>query len=72
VLERHLTRSYRIVAGNFEEDEFLLQGQNRQLKPDIIIYKNGKPVAILDAKFRNTNTLVVSMAEIFRGKISTR
>jgi 5-methylcytosine-specific restriction endonuclease McrBC regulatory subunit McrC len=52
VLEEHLKPPYRIVAGNFEEDEFLLQGPNRQLKPDIIIYKEGDPVAILDAKYK--------------------
>ena len=61
VLQRNLPE-YNIYSPNEDGGEYLLDGKNledeyRQIIPDIIIKKNNKVVAILDAKYKKYNQI---------------
>ena len=53
ILTRYLPSNYRVINPNETGGQWLISGQKREIRPDIIIEnENGFPVAILDAKFK--------------------
>lgn len=52
VLQRHLPTDYRVWSPNEAGGGYLLAGQKRAIRPDILIEKNGSIIAVLDAKFK--------------------
>lgn len=56
LLQRHLT-GYTVYSPNTRRGDYLLEGGMRQIRPDIIIEKDGAPVAIIDAKYKRYNRL---------------
>lgn len=52
VLRRHLPRDYRVYSPNEAGGDWLLAGNKRQIRPDILIEREGKVVAVLDVKFK--------------------
>ncbi|GAA5142533.1 hypothetical protein GCM10023213_28670 [Prosthecobacter algae] len=53
VLGRYLPARYRIFSPNHKGGEWLLEGERRQIRPDLLIEREGHVVAVLDAKFKN-------------------
>ena len=53
VLRRHLPAEYRISSPNETSGDWLLAGCKRQIRPDLLIEKEGVVVAVLDAKFKS-------------------
>lgn len=53
VLGRHLPTRYRVFSPNHRGGEWLLAGERRQIRPDLLIEREGHVVAVLDAKFKN-------------------
>ena len=51
VLQQNL-KGYRVYSPNYTGGTFLLKDKMREIRPDIIIEKNGQVVAILDAKYK--------------------
>jgi 5-methylcytosine-specific restriction endonuclease McrBC regulatory subunit McrC len=52
ILTRHLPSAYKVINPNRTGGHWLFVGQKREIRPDLIIEKNGVSVAILDAKFK--------------------
>jgi len=48
---------YNIYSPNEEGGEYLIEDSFRQIRPDIVIKKDGKVIAILDAKYKNYNKI---------------
>ena len=54
LLKRHFSDKFLVVSPNFEgERHYLLKGQWREIRPDILMIRNGKIVAVLDAKYKS-------------------
>lgn len=53
VLRRHLPEEYRIFSPNDAGGDWLLAGGKRQIRPDLLIERDGEVVAVLDAKFKS-------------------
>lgn len=53
VLRRHLPDGYRVFSPNESGGEWLLSGNKRQIRPDLLIERGGEIVAVLDAKFKS-------------------
>ncbi len=53
VLRRHLPDRYRVFSPNESGGEWLLSGNKRQIRPDLLIERGGEIVAVLDAKFKS-------------------
>jgi 5-methylcytosine-specific restriction endonuclease McrBC regulatory subunit McrC len=51
ILNRHLP-DYHVFSPNDLGGQWLIAGSKRQIRPDILIDKNGEIVAILDAKYK--------------------
>lgn len=43
---------YDVISPNLVGGDYLFEGEMRQVRPDILIEKNGKVVAIIDAKYK--------------------
>jgi 5-methylcytosine-specific restriction endonuclease McrBC regulatory subunit McrC len=56
ILQKNLPE-YDIYSPNYGHREYLLEDNFRQIRPDIIMEKNGKTIAILDAKYKLYNKL---------------
>lgn len=56
VLQKNLSE-YEIYSPNEQGGEYLIEENFRQIRPDIIIEKDGKIVAILDAKYKWYNKI---------------
>lgn len=58
ILEVNLPE-YDIFSPNLREREFLMEGKYREVRPDLVIAdkNSGEPVVILDAKYKNYNSL---------------
>ena len=52
ILTERLPEEYRVYSPNATGGEWLVAGDRRRIRPDIIIEKEGRPVAVLDAKFK--------------------
>lgn len=52
ILAKHLPASYRVISPNETGGQWLIAGRRREIRPDLVIERNGIPVAILDAKFK--------------------
>jgi 5-methylcytosine-specific restriction enzyme subunit McrC len=57
VLKRHLPPEYRVTSPNELGGEWLLQGEKRQIRPDLLIEREGQVIAVLDAKFKNVREI---------------
>jgi hypothetical protein len=57
MLTAHLPASYKVVSPNDTGGEWLVAGERREIRPDLIVEQNGVPVAILDAKFKHYSTI---------------
>jgi 5-methylcytosine-specific restriction endonuclease McrBC regulatory subunit McrC len=69
VLQRHLTGTgYVVYSPNAEDEEWLVSGQRRRIRPDLVIEreKDGVSVAVLDAKFKYYQEI----GQIERGGVS--
>lgn len=53
ILRRHLPGEYQVFSPNEAGGDWLLEGDKRQIRPDLLIKKDGVVVAVLDAKFKN-------------------
>lgn len=53
VLQRNLPSCYRVFSPNVYNGEFLLNQNMREVRPDIIVEKDGRILAIIDAKYKN-------------------
>lgn len=54
LLKRHFSDKFLVVSPNFEgERHYLLKGQWREIRPDILMIRNGKIEAVLDAKYKS-------------------
>lgn len=51
-LKRRLPKEYMAFSPNVSGGDFLLQNGMRELRPDIIISRDGVPVMIIDAKYK--------------------
>lgn len=51
LLQRHLSE-YQIYSPNIGQGDFLLDENARNIRPDIIIEKDGKVIMIIDAKYK--------------------
>jgi 5-methylcytosine-specific restriction endonuclease McrBC regulatory subunit McrC len=52
VLQRNLPSCYRVYSPNTHHGDFLLHHEMREIRPDIIIEKDGRILAIIDAKYK--------------------
>jgi 5-methylcytosine-specific restriction enzyme subunit McrC len=52
LIERAEARGWRIVDGNFKPFCFFAGDNTYNVHPDIVVIKNGKPVALIDAKYK--------------------
>ena len=52
ILTKHLPAPYRVINPNKTGGEWLIVDRNREIRPDLVIEKDGVPAAILDAKFK--------------------
>jgi 5-methylcytosine-specific restriction enzyme subunit McrC len=52
LLERAETRGWRIVDGNNKPFPFFAADKIYQVKPDMVILKDGNPIALVDAKYK--------------------
>lgn len=52
VLQRHLQDDYVIYSPNETSGDYLLDGAMREVRPDILVEKDGQVVAIIDAKYK--------------------
>lgn len=76
VLKRGLAEEYRVYSPNHAGGEWLLENGHRQIRPDIIIEKQGRPIAIIDAKYKDythlgrydtkTDPLAVSRDDLYQ------
>jgi len=58
ILTRHLPPIYRVINPNETGGQWLVTGQRREIRPDLIIVnEEGVPVAILDAKFKRYTSI---------------
>jgi hypothetical protein len=57
ILKKGLPPEFQVVSPNFEgEAYYLLEDRRRQIKLDILIMKNGRILAVLDAKYKRGYT----------------
>ena len=56
LLQRNLPK-YNVYSPNIKGSQYLIENEYRQIRPDIIIEKDNKIVAILDAKYKFYNKL---------------
>lgn len=52
VLQRNLPSCYQVYSPNTHHGDFLLHHEMREIRPDIIIEKDGRILAIIDAKYK--------------------
>lgn len=52
VLQRNLPSEYNAYSPNSTHGDYLLEDDMREIRPDIIIEKDGTPVMIIDAKYK--------------------
>jgi 5-methylcytosine-specific restriction endonuclease McrBC regulatory subunit McrC len=52
ILTRHLPARYRVISPNEIGGQWLVSGERREIRPDLIIERDGIPAAIVDAKFK--------------------
>lgn len=52
ILQRNLSREYRIYSPNSSKGQWLLDENMREVRPDILIEKAGKVIMIIDAKYK--------------------
>ncbi len=52
VLSARLPPEFRVYSPNDTGGEWLVDGERRRIRPDLIIEKDSGPVAVLDAKFK--------------------
>jgi len=53
ILTKHLPAPYRVINPNNSGGQWLITGERREIRPDLIIEnQNSVPVAIIDAKFK--------------------
>ena len=57
VLRRHLPAEYRVFSPNEQGGDWLFVGNKRQIRPDLLIEKDGLIVAVLDAKFKSVTEI---------------
>lgn len=53
LLQNHLPSEYRVYSPNSNSGTNLLEGNLREIRPDILIEKDGRVVMIIDAKYKN-------------------
>lgn len=63
VLQRNLPKEYNVYSPNYGHGDFLIEGNMREIRPDIIIEKDGRTMMIIDAKYKEYHSL---------GRIDTR
>lgn len=64
VLQRNLPSCYRVYSPNVYNGEFLINQNMREVRPDIIIEKDGRILAIIDAKYKNYRCLGNTSSEL--------
>ncbi|OWV19263.1 McrC family protein [Fibrobacter sp. UWB3] len=57
VLQKKLDDDYNVYSPNLSAGAFLLEDENRAIRPDIIIEKDNRAVMIIDAKYKRYKTL---------------
>lgn len=57
VLQRHLPKDYCVYSLNKTKGDYLLRGNMREIRPDILIEREGTVVAIIDAKYKGYQRL---------------
>ncbi len=53
LLQNNLPSEYLVYSPNINSNEHLLEGNMREIRPDIIIERDGRVVMIIDAKYKN-------------------
>jgi 5-methylcytosine-specific restriction endonuclease McrBC regulatory subunit McrC len=56
VLQRNLPSQYNVYSPNSTHGDYLITGNMREIRPDIIIEKNRRIVMIIDAKYKRYST----------------
>ena len=57
ILQKKLDDDYNVYSPNLSAGAFLLEDENRDIRPDIIIEKDNRAVMIIDAKYKRYKTL---------------
>ena len=57
VLQRYIPKEFRVYSPNYGYGDFLIEGNMREIRPDIIIEKDGRTLMIIDAKYKEYNSL---------------
>lgn len=57
VLQRNLPKEYRVYSPNYGHGDFLIEDNMREIRPDIIIEKEGRTLMIIDAKYKEYHSL---------------
>ena len=52
ILNEHLPEGYQVLSPNESGGQWLLIGERREVRPDLLVKKQGYVVAVLDAKFK--------------------
>jgi len=63
LLQRNLPSDYYVYSPNAISGDYLLEGEMRTIRPDIIIEKDGKVVMIIDAKYKHYSQVGKTGAE---------
>lgn len=56
VLQRYLPSQYNVYSPNSTHGDYLVSDNMREIRPDIIIEKNGRKAMIIDAKYKKYST----------------
>lgn len=57
VLQRNLPEGYIAFSPNTSHGDYLIENNMREIRPDIIVMKDNRVVAIIDAKYKNYHFL---------------